>query len=153
MTGAIAAPPTATAPRRRRSRRLRRGSTVARQAIASPGERKRAIRSARLALQPRPSILRRARKSFGRLRAARLVPHDLRDRHALEAREDRNVWREVDRSGADGQVLVARAVIVVDVKVRDYIAERRDQLGGVLVDRGVPGVETHSSVRAECGDD
>src|SRR2546428_9752909 len=149
MTGAIAAPPTANAPRRRRSRRLRRGSTVGRQAIASPGERKRVIRSARLAQQPRPAVLRRARESLGRLRAVGLVPYDLGDRHALETREDRNVWREVDRSGADRQVLVARAVIVMDVKVRDDVAERRDELGGVLVDRSVPGVETHSSVWAE----
>src|SRR6267378_444716 len=45
MIGAIAALLAANAPRRRRSRRVRRESTVARQAIASPGERKREIRS------------------------------------------------------------------------------------------------------------
>ena len=50
-------------------------------------------------------------------------------------------------------MLVARAVVVVHVKVRDDITERRDQLGGVLVDRSVPGVEADPSVRAERMDD
>src|SRR5438309_4378096 len=148
MIGAIAALLAANAPRRRRSRRVRRGSTVARQAIASLEERKRAIRSTRLVQQLRPSVLRGACKRLGRLGATRLFPHDLSDRHALEVLEDRNVRREVDRSGADGQVLVTRSVIVMNVKVHDGIAERRDQLGGVLVDRSMPRVEAHLSVWA-----